>query len=130
VPIGSALVDRARIVERESTGQKVEGTTLMSPTHSAWFKCRLFLESASERKEQGERRKVVATPQVLCALRDENGELVVIEAEMRMEISSTELGTATWNVSGDPEPIRKKRSLIGWLASIERVVERPRAGVR
>lgn len=123
-----ALVDRARTITRDSTGVKVEGTTLLTDTHSAWFKARLFLDQASERKEQGERAKAVSTPQILIAYRDEFGELVVVDSDMKLEVESPELGTALWRIQGQPQPIRKKRPVIGYLATLERVIEPAREG--
>lgn len=126
--IGAVLVDRARKVSRESTGRKVEGTTLMSPTHGGWFRARLFLNDAPERDESGERRKVVQTPQLMFALTDEQSEPVRLYAEDKVEVTSNELDAGTYRLTGDPQPIRKKRAVLGYLANLERVVERGQEG--
>lgn len=128
--LGSALVDRARVVRRESVGVKREGTTVMSDTHGSWFKVRLFLEAAGERDEQGGRKKAVSTPQVLYGLRDLDGELVDLHAEDKLEIASVlGGGHELWRVMEEPQPIAKKRSVIGGLARLERVIEPTRKGV-
>jgi hypothetical protein len=127
--LGSALVDRARKVRRESTGQKTEGTTHMVPTHGSWFKARLFLNDAPERLEQGDRKKAVATPQLLYAFTDLGGDPVALHADEKVEVASPELGTAVWRVTAEPQPIRKKRRVIGGLVTIERVLEPQRTGV-
>jgi hypothetical protein len=136
--IGAVLVDRARVIERLAAGVKVEGTTMTATSSSAWFRARLFLEGSPERREQGERKKVVATPQLMFAMKDENGELIsglddsfptAVLAKSKVEVNSAQLGRSVWFVTGDPQPIRKKRSVIGWLANLERVVERPVKGV-
>jgi hypothetical protein len=131
VAIGAALVDRARTVRREATGQRVEGTSLMAPVFGEWFRARLFLDMQqyAERDEQGERRKVVHTPQLMFGVRDVVGGAVAVLAEEEVEVDSPEFGRQVWRVTGDPQPIRKKRAVIGGLVTLERVVERGRAGV-
>lgn len=130
--LNSVLVDRARVVEKQSTGVKVEGTTRMAEVAGEWFKCRLFLDMQQygERSEQGGRRKRVKTPQVLFGARDVAGEDINLRADQRIEIDSAEFGRAVWSVTADPQPIRKKRRVIGGQVEVERVVETPRQGVR
>lgn len=127
--IKAACVDRARVKRKESSGQKIEGTTQMVPTTGPWFRARLFPEEADERSEQGERKKIVSTPQLLYPIKDEEGGVVDLHGEDTVEVASNELGTNTYRVQGDPELIRKKRKVIGGLVTLELVVERPRAGV-
>lgn len=130
----SVLVDRARVVEKSSTGVKVEGTTQMAPTHGEWFKCRLFLDMQqyAERAEQGERRKRVKTPQVLYGTTDLAGKALDVQmrADVMLEIDSPQFGRAVWRMTGDPQPIRKKRAVLGGMVQVERVVETPRQGVQ
>lgn len=129
--IGAALVDRGRIVQKVGTGVKVEGTTQMSRTHGQWFKCRLFLDIGqyTERSEQGERRKVVQTPQLLFGARDVDNVAYALVAEDEVEVNSPQFGVSTWRVRGDPQPIRKKRTVIGGMVELELVIERPRESV-
>jgi hypothetical protein len=96
-----------------------------------WFRARLFLDMQqyAERDEQGERRKVVHTPQLMFGVRDVVGGAVAVLAEEEVEVDSPEFGRQVWRVTGDPQPIRKKRAVIGGLVTLERVVERGRAGV-
>ncbi|MET0604402.1 MAG: hypothetical protein ABW167_20620 [Baekduia sp.] len=127
----SVLVDRARLVVKEGTGVKVEGTTLMEPGHGEWFRCRLFLDMQQyeERSEQGGRRKRVKTPQVMFGVKDVAGDPLDVRADSELEVDSKEFGRALWQITGDPQPIRKKRRVIGGLVQVERVVETPREGV-
>lgn len=127
--LAGALVDRARTVRRESTGRKVEGTTQLTPTHGEWFKARLFLKAAPERREQGDRKKAVATPRLMFLVNDVGGDPVDLHAEDQVEVASPELGTAMWRITEEPEPIRKKRRVIGWEVGLERVLETQRKGV-
>lgn len=125
------LVDRARLVTNTSTGQKVEGTTLMTEGHGEWFKCRLFLDMQQypERTEQGGRRKRVKTPQVMFGVKDLQGDPLDVRGDQQIEVESKEYGRAMWQITADPQPIRKKRRVIGGLVEVERVVETPRQGV-
>lgn len=101
----------------------------MAVTHGAWFKARLFLRDAPERGEQGDRKKAVATPQLLFLVTDTDGGAVDVHADDRVEVASPELGTALWRLTAEPEPIRKKRRVIGYLVGLERVLEPRRKGV-
>lgn len=129
--ITAVMVDRARIIERVETGKKVEGTTTMAPVHGPWFKVRLFLDMAQspERSEQGERKKVVQTPLMMFGVKTLDGAPLELVAEQQVEISSPRFGTAVWRLTADPQPISKKRRVIGGQVSLERVAERPRRGV-
>lgn len=127
----SALVDRARVVTNESTGRKVDGTTLMAETTGPWFRARLMFDTAPAKvDEQGERRKILASPSLMFGVKDEDGGVLDVTGDLQIEVASVELGTATWRTTGDPQPIRKKRRVIGGTINLQRVVERPREGVR
>lgn len=120
----SALKDRARTIRREAAGVRVQGMTPRAPTSSQWFKARLELPANSEQTDaQGGRRKQVKRPTLMLGVKDLDRNPVVIKAEEQIEVDSEELGRAIWRVSGDPQPIRKKKRLIGWQATLERAVE-------
>lgn len=129
--ITSVMVDRARVLDREASGLKVEGTTLMVPTHGEWFKARLFLDMAQspERKEQGERKKVVQTPLLLFGIKDTAGNPLELHADVQVEISSARFGSGIWQLTAEPQPISKKTRVIGGQVTIERVREPARRGV-
>ena len=121
--IGAVLVDRARALVKEPAAQRVEGTTTMARVPTKTFRCRLFLpggnESVAPSPPGGDGRvKVIERPQLMW---DRKGPLVHFDQEV--EVVSNELGTAVWKVAGEPEKIRKKRSVIGYLATLERVRE-------
>jgi hypothetical protein len=122
--LNSALVDRARIVSRApvASGRKVEGTTVYEKVEGPWFKARLFPEmSAAQLGVENRRRIIPDTPTMLAALLDVNGDPVVITSEARIEVDSKELGNEVWDVSGEPQPLRKKRRVIGWYFGVRRV---------
>lgn len=130
----SALVDRARIVRKQTTGPRVLGTTSVVPTHGSWFRCRLDLpmgpEDTTEPGLGAGRRSARKRPQVMFDVRDEDGGTVALSFSDQIEIDSPQLGLATWKVTATPRPIRKKRTVIGWEVTLERVVERQLADQR
>lgn len=120
--LGAALVDRARVVSREKAGRKVEGTTVYGTVEGPWFKARLFTEIQAEQLDVANRRRIIPnTPTVLAAFLDENGDAVVLTSEARLEIESPELGHEVWDISGEPQALRKKRRVIGWYFGVRRV---------
>lgn len=117
-----ALVDQARPVSKAEAGKVVDGRTLYAPVTGAWFKARLEPPSSSERPDgAGGRRVVVKPPTLMFAMKDKSGELVRLSNEMRLEVSSRELGTGMWEIVGDPTALRKKRRQLGWTAQLRRV---------
>lgn len=124
----SALVDRARIVRKEASGPRVLGTTAVVPVGGSWFRCRLDIpmgaENTTEEGIGGGRRSATKRPTLMYDVRDEDGGTVELSFTDKVEIDSPQLGLATWRASATPRPIRKKRKVIGWEVSLERVVER------
>lgn len=118
----AALVDRARTVSKGSTGRKVEGMTRMATLHGPWFRARLFPQGAPQEFDNG-RPRVVSSPTLMLGVRDSNGDPILINANLSIEVDSKELGRSIWKVTGDPEPIRKRRRVIGYVAALERVIE-------
>lgn len=122
--LNSALVDRARRLVDTPTPVKVEGTTQFQTLHYPWFKCRLTLAPAPEAPDPQAARVRVARPAtLLIGLKDADGNLNQINADDKLEIDSKQLGRAVYQLTGDGEPIRKKRKLIGWAATATRVEE-------
>lgn len=118
------------MVTNESTGRKVDGTTLMAETYGPWFRARLIFNSAPQKvDEQGERRKILAAPSLMFGVRDLDGGSLDVSGDLQIEVDSVELGRALWRTTGDPLPIRKKRRVIGGQINLQRVVEREREGV-
>jgi hypothetical protein len=123
--LGAVLVDRARPVRKRATGEKVEGTTPMAPVHGAWFRCRLTMPKGYENGgTQQSARRSRRSPELMYEMRDLAGDDIVLRFDEEVIVESAELGTSRWKVNGDPEPLRKKRSVIGWIATLERVDEK------
>ena len=122
--LNAALVDRARRLVDTATPIKVEGTTQFTTLTYPWFRCRLTLEAAPESDDpQAARRRVPRPATLLVGLKDKDGNAITIDADDRLEVNSKELGRAVYSVTGDGQPIRKKRKLIGWQATLIRVEE-------
>ena len=122
--LNSALVDRARRLVDTPTPQRVEGTTTFQTLTYPWFKVRLTLSPAPESDDaQGARRRVPRPASLLVGMKDVDGNPTVINADDRLEVDSKQLGTQIYQVTGDGEPIRKKRKQIGWAATLTRVEE-------
>jgi hypothetical protein len=128
--LGSVLVDRARLVQLQAASPtKVEGSTqFVTVTPGAWFKARLFLPGAEQNEspttEAKGRTRVINSAQLLFATKDLEGVLLDVRFDAKVEVQSAQFGTATYRVMNDPEKIRKKRSVIGHLANVEKAVER------
>lgn len=123
--LGSALVDRARIVRNTPQPRKVEGRTQMAKVKHAWFRCRLTLPQRPHSNDPSNgRRRTDSRPSLLYGLRDADGEPVDLSPEDEVEIESKELGTALWRLDAAPEPLRKRRSLVGYEVRLRAVEKR------
>lgn len=123
--LAGALVDRARILSKTAAAPRLEGTTQLVEVRGAWFRARLFLNGATDASDpQLGRWASVEQPQLLCGIRDVDREQVEIHGDQRIEVNSKALGHHVWRVTGEPQPLRRRVHLIGWLATVERVVER------
>jgi hypothetical protein len=132
--LGAALVDRARIVRNESLAVKVEGSTRFVRVPQPWFKARLELPRAPEGVDPGGgRRRAVRVPTLMAALKDEDGNLLALRHEDEVEfVSRTLFGDdepRLYRLTVDAAPIRKKRRVIGWEASVARIEPRAVAEV-
>lgn len=122
--LGAALVDRARPLRKEPTTARVEGTTRVAWTTHEWFRARLFLGGDAEGEApQSNHKRVLRTPTLLCGRADSSGAALVIQHDDRLEVDSAQLGRAVWEVTGEPEPLRKRRTVIGYQLTLRRVVE-------
>lgn len=130
--LGRALVDQARPITQGRSAVKLRGESQFEALHGQWFRCRLTLPAAPESVDPGSfRRRVVIVPTLLYGMKDADHELVVVTVEMRLEVDSLELGRSMWDVVSEPEPLRKRRRVIGWQTTLQRVrdEELPAAGV-
>ena len=118
--IGSAMPDKGRVISAEKTSTRINGAKIVVPSTSALFRCRLTLPTGEEAEEEGRKRKV-RRPTLMLKATDTRGRRVVIRGKDKIEVVSREFGTDTWEIQGDPKPIRKRRSVIGWTATLAKV---------
>lgn len=121
--LNSALVDEARPLRRRETGVRVEGRTVYGEVPGEWFRCRLTLPGPAEEPDPTTgTRETVQSAQLLYGTRDVSGGDVVLTNALRLEVSSADLGgLSRWEVVSEPEPLRKKRRVIGHQATVRRV---------
>lgn len=120
--VRAIMVDQARTSRLSAQPRVVDGTTVMSPIMSDWFRVRLELPSAApEDQPTGYSRRVVKVPTLYC-LPDGNGDCPV-RADETLDIDSANLGAARYRVVSAPRPWRKKRRVIGYEVSLERIDE-------
>lgn len=119
--LGAVLVDRARRLRTEPAPVKVEGSTSFVEIHSPWFKARLTLPANPETVDPGGHMRTPLRPSLLFGVKDTTGDAVEIAAADRIEVDSPQLGKAIWEVSGEPEPLRKKRRVLGYQVALTRV---------
>lgn len=121
--LGGALVDRARIV-RKAPGVPVEGRQRFAPVYGAWFRCRFELRNQRKGREpQSNVPRVVKQPHLMYGLRDMEGQNVELLATDLLQVVSPELGQAFYELTGDPDPMRKRRRVLGWEVDLQRVEE-------
>lgn len=118
----AALVDTAYRIRKGPTGERVEGSTVFRSAESEPIKARLNIQQAGERTEDG---RVLTEPQptLLVYKRDLLGEELDWKATDRIRVESIQLGTHEYELQGDPQPIRKKRTVIGWSLTLRRTEE-------
>lgn len=118
------MVDRARLVSREPSKVKVEGRTQMAAVNYEWFRCRITLPPLprTQGPNSGSAR-VQTKPAMLFATIDLSGDPVKLTISDTVEVRSVEQGydTVLFELDGEPQPIRKKRKVIGQEVTIRRV---------
>jgi hypothetical protein len=65
-----------------------------------------------------------SAPQVLVPATDLDGNPLHFRSDLRIDIASAQLGRALWRMAGEPEPIRKRRRVIGYVLLVGKVIER------
>lgn len=108
--MNAALVDRARVLRKTRTGQKVGGRPRRTPSYGPWFKCRLRTSETQEQRDEA-RTKYRARPNFMAAKRDELRGLVELNGGDEIEVESKEFGNAKYRLDGDPKIIRKRRGV-------------------
>ena len=119
-----ALVDRARLIERVPSPVRVNKRTTFSDVTEPWFRVRLQLPSAPETAEgAGGKTRVEVRPTLLVGVKDNEGNPVVLTTEKLIEVDSPDLGRALYRFDADPEPLRRRRRVIGYEVALRRVEE-------
>jgi hypothetical protein len=119
-----ALVDRARLIERVPSPVRVNKRTTFTDVTEPWFRVRLQLPSAPESAEgAGGHSRVEVRPTLLVGIKDSEGNPVVLTVEKLIEVDSKELGRAVYRFDADPEPLRRRRRVIGFEVPLRRVEE-------
>lgn len=120
--LNTALVDQARVLGLASSALRVEGTTVYEETMTAWFRARLEVgKPTGAPMEASGAQQSVKNPTLMVGVRDSAGRDITITGQDRIEVDSKQLGRETFEVVGDPEPIRKKRRVIGWTVQLRKV---------
>lgn len=120
--LNTALVDKARVWGKATGQERIEGATVYEPTVSAWFRARLELGAGQGSESQAtQAQQSVRNPSLMCGIKDSAGRQIQINGQDRIEVQSVNLGNNTFDVVGDPDPIRKKRKVIGWTVTLRRV---------
>jgi hypothetical protein len=124
-----ALVDRARLVTKRQAGRVVDGETLYADVYGTWFKCRLELGREGQSLDEATGERIVhRSPNLMHGFHDLVGEPVELNVEDRLEVHSRQLGDELWDVASAPQPMRKKRRVIGWEVTLSRVETHPNEG--
>lgn len=120
----SPLVDRGQIQRKVQSTKKVGGRKVPtdSPSLGPMFRVRLQLPNTTERIRNGQ-STAVPRPQLMTDRKDRQGNLLEFRISDKILVTSRQLGTALWEVDGEPEVIRKKRRVIGWLLPVAKVDE-------
>lgn len=116
--LNAVLKDKGRTISQEKSEVRIEGTKQRITSQSVQFKCRLEMVKSSEASDQGYHRTAVR-PRIMVGKRTE------LRANQSIEILSPQIhGNDEWveySIDGDPEPYRKKKSVVGWEANLVRV---------
>jgi hypothetical protein len=131
----AVLVDEARrVYEEEPEGEPwAEGEPPSEEKTGPWFRARLFpgQPRVSSPEARGRMLLIEGDAQLLLGVKDregaklydDTGEFVAFDADDILEVKSKQLGTARWQVIAMPEPLRKKRRVIGYQCQLRRVRE-------
>lgn len=112
---------------RGSDADSVYGMPVAAaPDVSEWFPARLFPAAAPEQVQPASsgRRKRNPHPQLLYGVKDVAGQPVDLLPKDQVEVLIRgETVPTIWRITGDPEVLRKRVRVLGWLAHLERVEE-------
>lgn len=127
--IGAATPDHARVRRDVRSGERVVGRYVTTVAYSEPFRCRYTPAQESESRSQGGvRRTKPATVMVSRAALAARG-LAGLRASDRLEVTPLGGQPVLMEVQGEPKPIRKRRTTIGWTAQVQRVSDSEAANV-
>lgn len=132
--LSSVLVDRGRALTNVEKMQhnadgtlvpvRIEGTTQMVWQYGPYFDCRIDSPAAPKRRDSaGGRDRTAQSPIVMFDVYDDNDDPVVLHAESRIEVESDAFGTQVWELTGEPELMRKKYDLVCGQANVVRILD-------
>lgn len=120
--LGAATPDRARLLRTSRSGARVAGRYVTAQAYSRPFRCRFTEQGESEgRSQSGVRRVKPAQLMVAKGALSSRG-IAALGPSDRIEI--TPAGAAApvlFEIQGAPRPIRKRRTVIGWIATLQKV---------
>lgn len=120
----AVLVDRARLVRQADSGSKVGGRTTFAETEpGTWFAARLQMPTTTaEQTPTGfVSKRAVFVPTLIYDVDDDENNPVEIRSTDVLEVESDDLGNARWQVTTEPQPFRKRESIIGFQVTLTRV---------
>lgn len=123
----SVLVDHARTIRQQRTGEKVEGQPQIIPQVSEWFRCRIEQAETSQQADDGHWYRVARTS-VITSKYDSKRDLLEILATDYIQVVSSDVDTGEdtiWQVSGDVVPMRRRRGILGFYFNVDQVRESP-----
>jgi hypothetical protein len=98
----------------------------MVPVETDWFDAMLQLPSAPSSYEPGNgRRRGVTQPTLLFDVENYSGQPVEVHAGDKIEVESDRFGLATWETTGEAEPLANLYEIIGFQVQVRRVVDKP-----
>ena len=117
--LSGALVDRARVVRKVETGERVEGRSLLVPTHGEWFPARLIVSPSREvADDRAGVRRIVERGELVCSTED-------VLASDELDVKSRTFGDGRWRVAGTAQVTPTRRPGRAVVVPVERLVEPP-----
>lgn len=119
--LGAALRDRAHLVRKDATGERVEGTLQRGETTTPPFRCMYDPGDAPENRTTGGVRLVERGATLMTGKRFLDGTPLELRHNDVVVVESRRFGTLRFQVSGQPERIVKRTTWLGWLAPLSAV---------
>lgn len=121
--LASAIPDLARVHRNSKTVTKVDGRPRRVPEIGPWFRCRLDFDTQAPETRDPAHVTYRKRPNFLCGKRAKDRSLIRLEGSDRLEIDSKQFGTGFYSFDGDPEVIRKRKTIFGYMGTIVKIEE-------